>query len=97
MKHAILFLSVTFVTFAGLSGSAYASSTTRSFEFGKGTANESSNFRTFIVPCRMTVTAVVKFKRLGDVGASDDVPIVIELRNPPRSSAEEEGSRSTLR
>lgn len=62
--------------------SANAAEITKTFEFGAGTANTISNKRTFAVPCGQSVTAVVKYHRLGDTGAQFDVPIVIELREP---------------
>jgi len=71
-------------------GAAYAAEITKPFEFGAGTANSVSNKRTFPVPCGQRVTAVVKYYRLGDVGAEFDVPIAIELREPG-ATAQEEG------
>lgn len=76
-------------------GTAFAETITKTFEFGAGTASSRSNYRTFPVPCGVRVTAVVKYSRLGDVGAQFDVPIVIELREPA-ATAEEEGSARTL-
>jgi hypothetical protein len=71
-------------------GSAFAETITKTFEFGAGTANSASNKRTFSVPCLIDVTAKVEHYRLGDVGASNDVPIVIELRKPG-ATADTEG------
>lgn len=82
MQNTIKFLTAAFILFAGLSGIASAGNITKTFEFGAGTANESSARRYFAVPCLLNVTATVKFKRNGDGGASDDIPILIELNNP---------------
>lgn len=60
----------------------FASSIKKSFEFGAGTANSHSNFRTFAVPCGLDVTASVTYSRKGDTGANNDIPIFIELRQP---------------
>ena len=65
---------------------AFAESITKGFEFGAGTAHTISNKRNFTVPCGTSVSAQVTFSRLGDVGASNDVPIVIELRKPSSNS-----------
>ncbi len=71
-------------------GTAFAESITKTFEFGAGTANSVSNKRTFAVPCGVGVSAAVEHYRLGDVGAANDVPIVIELKKPG-ATADEEG------
>jgi hypothetical protein len=68
---------------------------TKTFEFGAGTANSVSNKRTFPVPCGQRVTAVVKYYRLGDVGAQFDVPILIELREPGATAEEEDPAFET--
>ena len=70
--------------------SVFAESITKTFEFGAGTANSFSNKRTFSVPCDRSVSAAVEHYRLGDVGAANDVPIIIELKKPG-ATADEEG------
>ncbi len=69
----------------------FAASITKTFEFGAGTANSVSNKRTFNVPCGVAVSAAVEHYRLGDVGASFDVPILIELKKPG-ATADVEGA-----
>ena len=59
---------------------AFASNITKSFEFGPGTANPTSNVRTFEIPSGLEVAAVVKYRRLGT--GKDGIPIEIELREP---------------
>lgn len=63
---------------------ARADNISRTFEFGTGTAQARSHVRTFSIPCATPggVAAVVKFQRLGPDGAANDVPIVVELREP---------------
>lgn len=75
----------------GMFGVTFAGSATKTFEFGAGTANSTSNFRTFFVPCGLNVTASVKYQRKGDGGASSDVPITIELRKPA-ANADDDGA-----
>ncbi|MCI0412812.1 proprotein convertase P-domain-containing protein [bacterium] len=70
-------------------GSTFASNITKTFEFGPGTQYSSSVFRTFPVPCGRQVAAVVKFKRLGPSGTSNNIPIIIELREPDTAANQE--------
>lgn len=70
--------------------SVFGESITKTFEFGEGTANSISNKRTFSVPCGRGVSAGVEHYRLGDTGAANDVPIIIELKKPG-ATADEEG------
>lgn len=59
-----------------------ATTITKSFEFGPGTANAVSNKRTFNIPCGVRVYADVEHYRLGATGAANDVPIIMELKKP---------------
>ena len=61
---------------------ASAATISKAFEFGAGTANSISNARTFPVPCGLAVTVSVEYYRLGNNGAQNNVPIIIELRKP---------------
>jgi hypothetical protein len=79
---AVVFLMSLFSLLSISTPTADAASITKSFEIGAGTGQERSHFRTFSVPSGLAVTASVKFKRLGDPGAANDVPIIIELRQP---------------
>ena len=72
----------------GMFGFASAESQTKTFEFGAGTGQEHSHFRSFNVPCGLPVTASVKYSRLGDPNPKNqilDIPIVVELRKPAES------------
>jgi hypothetical protein len=69
--------------------SAFAESVTKDFEFGAGTGASLSDRRTFWVPCGLPVTAKVTFSRLGAAAASNDVPIIIELKRPGTTSAQD--------
>lgn len=66
---------------------AYGGNISKTFEFGPGTPNASSNVRTYPIPCGLEVAAVVKFRRLG----SDklNLPISIELREPDTATGVE--------
>lgn len=70
-------------------GTTFAGTITKSFEFGPGTPYTRSNVRTFPVPCRKPVTVTVKFQTLGTAGASNLVPITIELREPDTAPDQE--------
>ncbi|MGH9900587.1 MAG: hypothetical protein ACRD68_01985, partial [Pyrinomonadaceae bacterium] len=78
----------------GLSGPiappASAGSIDKTFEIGPGTQFARSNHRTFAVPSGLTVSAKVDFYRLGDPGTANDIPIIIELRQPG-ANAEQDG------
>lgn len=87
-KVTTIFATVGLFAF-GLVGTAVASTIHKTFEFGPGTQNPSSNVRTFPVPCGRQVAAVVKFQRLGPAGASNDIPILIELREPDTAPNQE--------
>ena len=80
-KATTIFASAALVALASI-GTAFGSNISKTFEFGPGTQNSSSNVRTFPVPCGRQVAAVVKFKRLGPAGTSNNVNIKIELREP---------------
>lgn len=71
-------------------GTAFADSITKTFEFGAGSALLRSVFKTFPVPCRKAVTVTVKFRRLGTAGLNNDIPILIELREP-NTAPDQEG------
>ncbi len=70
---------------------AFAGNISKTFEFGPGTPQTRSHVRTFNIPCGTVggVAAVVKFKRLGPAGASNDIPIIIEFREPDTAPGEE--------
>lgn len=57
-----------------------ATNISKSFEFGPGTSNPTSNVRTYEIPSGLEVAAVVKYRRLGT--GKDGIPIDIELREP---------------
>ena len=84
----LMVLSV-FGLFGFVAQTTSAATTTKTFEVGPGTANTTSNFRTFAVPCGQSVTVNVKFYRLGDPGAQNDVPLIIELRKPGASDSQD--------
>ncbi len=71
------------------SSTNFAANISKTFEFGPGTGLSISVFRTFSVPCNRQVAAVVKFKRLGPAGSTNDIPITIELREPDTASNQE--------
>ncbi len=70
---------------------AFADNISKPFEFGAGTPQPRSHVRTFPTPCSTAggIAAVVKFKRLGPAGASNDIPIIIELREPDTAPDQE--------
>jgi hypothetical protein len=78
---ATIFFSLVLLVLASL-GTALAANITKSFEFGPGTPQPSSVYRTFPVPCGKQVAAVVKYRRLGTASTSGDILIDIELREP---------------
>lgn len=82
---AVLFTIVTV-------GTVFADNITKTFEFGAGSAQTRSHFRTFPIACGTLggIAAVVKFQRLGPDAASNNIPIIIELREPD-TAAEQEG------
>jgi hypothetical protein len=65
-----------------MAGPASAGEISKTFELGPGTQVPRSNHRTFNVPSGLPVTARVTYRRLGDPGPQNDIPIVIELRQP---------------
>lgn len=79
-RVTFLFISVALFVLSSL-GPAFASSISKTFEFGPGTPFASSVVRTFAVPCGRQVAAVVKHKRSGSSGATG-IAIQIELREP---------------
>lgn len=85
-----VFGSVMLFAFA-TAGTAFADNISKTFEFGAGLAQTRSNVRTFNLPCGTEggVAAVVKFQRLGPVGASNNIPIIIELREPDTAPDQE--------
>lgn len=72
-------------------GMALADNVTKTFEFGEGLAQTRSSLRTFPISCNKAVVAVVKFQRLGSAGGGNDIPIIIELREPD-TAPDQEGS-----
>ncbi|MEW6125729.1 MAG: hypothetical protein AB1757_01590 [Acidobacteriota bacterium] len=78
-----------FSLFGALTPKAAAETTTKAFEVGPGTGQSTSHFRTFSVPCGQGVTVSVRLKRLGDPGTQNDVPVLIELRQPGASQGQE--------
>ena len=70
----------------------FADNISKTFEFGPGTSQSRSHVRTFNIPCGTEggIAAVVKFIRLGADGDGNNIPIVIELREPD-TAAEQEG------
>lgn len=89
--NSILRLSLTaFVCLFVFSGTLFAEdSISKTFEFGPGAQYSSSNSRTFYVPCGLDVKATVLRQRGGELGAQNDIPIVIELHSPGASASEE--------
>jgi len=87
-KATTIFVSLALFAFASVS-TVFASNISKTFEFGPGTQYSSSVFRTFPVPCGRQVAAVVKFTRLGPVGLNNDIPIIIELREPDTAPNQE--------
>jgi hypothetical protein len=96
MKNFAKLLTLVLISMAGFGTAAFAGSTTKTFEFGAGTANPVSNKRSFSVPCGLDVQAAVKVSRKGDVGTANDVDIVIELRSPGEN-ADTEGPVATTK
>lgn len=84
-----VFGSVMLFAFA-TAGTAFADNISKTFEFGAGTPQPRSHVRTFSVPCGTEggVAAVVKFQRVGPVGASN-IPIIIEFREPDTAPDQE--------
>ncbi len=78
-----------FGLFSIMTQTTSAASATKAFEVGPGTAQTTSHFRTFAVPCGQSVNVNVKFYRLGDPGAQNDVPLIIELRKPGASESQD--------
>lgn len=87
-KVTTIFMSVVLFALA-FTGTAFATTISKTFEFGPGTQYSSSVFRTYPVPCGWQVNAVVKFKRLGPAGTNNDFPIIIELREPETAPNQE--------
>ncbi|MBI3650412.1 MAG: hypothetical protein HY231_05125 [Acidobacteria bacterium] len=86
---AVVFLMSMFSLLSVSTPTADAASITKTFEIGAGTGQQRSHFRSFTVPAGLTVSTAVKFKRLGDPGAQNDVPIIIELRQPGATESED--------
>jgi len=82
--------SVALFAFATV-GTAFADNISKSFEFGEGTPQPRSHVRTFPLPCGTEggVAAVVKFQRLGPAGASNNISIIIEFREPDTAPDQE--------
>lgn len=91
MRNIIKFWTLTLIGLFGLSGTVIADNVTKTFEFGSGSAQTRSIVRTFPISCNKAVVAVVKFQRLGPEGGGNDIPIIIELREPD-TAADQEGS-----
>lgn len=85
-----VFASLALFAFATV-GTAFAENISKTFEFGAGTPQPRSHVRTFNIPCGTPggVAAVVKFQRLGPDGPSNDIPIIIELREPDTAANQE--------
>lgn len=85
-----IFAVTVLIAFA-TAGTAFAESITKAFEFGPGLAQSRSHVRTFPIPCGTVggIAAVVKFQRLGPDGASNNIPIIIELREPDTAVGQE--------
>jgi hypothetical protein len=90
MKRMSINCFLTLLALTIFSIDLYAESTTKAFEIGPGTAFGTSNKRNFYVPGCHPIGVTVKYQRAGDVGTTNDVPIVIEVRHPG-STAESEG------
>src|SRR5688500_5205739 len=73
----------------GLSGTVTADNVSKTFEFGEGSAQTRSIVRIFPISCNKAVVAVVKFQRLGSAGEGNDIPIIIELREPDTAPDQE--------
>lgn len=86
-----IFAVAVLIAFAAV-GTAFADNISKTFEFGEGTPQSRSHVRTFNIPCGTEggVAAVVKFQRLGPDAASNNIPIIIELREPD-TAADQEG------
>ena len=90
MKNLLKSCFVTLLIVLGISGTAFAGEIVKSFEFGAGSANSVSNKRTFPVPCHRGIEGLsVTYQRIGDAGAANDVPIIVELRSPGATATEE--------
>jgi hypothetical protein len=90
MKNSLELCFVTLLIIVSTTGTAFAEQIQKSFEFGPGTANSTSNKRTFQVPCHAGIEGVsATYQRKGDKGVGNDVPIIMELRSPGATAAEE--------
>jgi hypothetical protein len=87
LKRFVLAVAAMLCSFAI---AANAESITKTFEIGPGTANTTSNYRTFSIPGCEGIGVTVHFQRLGEAGSANDVPIVIEVRSPG-SNADTDG------
>lgn len=65
---------------AEIAPAANLTNITKSFEIGPGTPNGNSTSRTFDIPSKLEVAAVVKYRRLGS--GKEGIPIAIELHEP---------------
>lgn len=79
IKRVLVSVTTSFSLFAAF---ASGESITKTFEIGPGTAYSTSNKRTFPVPGCQGIGVTVHYQRLGETGAANDVPIVIEVRSP---------------
>lgn len=86
---ATIMVLSTFSLFGIVTQTTSAATATKTFEVGPGTGQATSHFRTFAVPCGQSVDVKVKFYRLGDPGAQNDVPLIIELRKPGASESQD--------
>jgi hypothetical protein len=91
LKHLVRGLGVVALFSFASSNTSFADNISKTFEFGEGTPQSRSHVRTFPIPCNKAVAAVVKFRRLGPDGGGNDIPIIIELREPD-TAADQEGS-----
>jgi hypothetical protein len=81
LLHLVFVLATVSQTFAG--------NISKTFEFGADTPQRRSHLRTFDVPCKLEIAAVVKFQRSGPVNANNDIPIIIEVHEPDMTAGQE--------
>lgn len=90
MKNQVHYIPMAALIVAILALNVFAETSTKTFEIGPGTAYATSNFRNFYVPGCQPIGVTVKYKRSGETGSSNDIPIVIEVRHPG-ANADTEG------
>jgi len=82
MNNQVRYIPMVALIVAILALNVFAETSTKTFEIGPGTAYATSNFRNFYVPGCEPIGVTVKYKRSGETGSSNDIPIVIEVRHP---------------